>query len=285
MALSFILVGFGVKAAVFPLHVWLPDAHSTAPSPASAILSGLAVKGYLICLLKFLYNVFGSALMQEFAVDRILVLAGAVAIIAGSILALSQDELKRRLAYSTVAQVGYIVLGLGLLNKQGLAGTLFYLASHAVIKSTLFLAAGAIIAATGKKKVSELSGIGRKMPLTMAAFTIGSFGLIGLPLFSGFVGKWYLLLGSIETGKLLPTVVVIAGSILCATYLLPVIRRAYFEPAPDTTNADWQDPQDPGFSQKLALILLAAIVVLLGVVPGPLLELAKRAAVELLLLQ
>lgn len=278
MAFSFILVGFGVKAAIFPLHVWLPDAHSTAPSPASAILSGLAVKGYLICLLKFLYNVFGVTLMREFAVHRILVLAGMIAIIAGSILALTQDELKRRLAYSTVAQVGYIVLGLGLLNKKGLAGTLFYLASHAAIKSTLFLAAGTMLATTGKKNINALAGIGRKMPITMAAFTAGSLGLIGLPLFSGFVGKWYLLLGSMETGKILPTIVIIAGSVLCAAYLLPVIRRAYFEPAPEE---DWQDP---GLPQKIALILLAAAVVLLGIVPGPLLELAKRAAAELLAL-
>ncbi|MDD4680806.1 MAG: proton-conducting transporter membrane subunit, partial [Clostridia bacterium] len=158
MAFSFMLVGFGVKSALFPLHIWLPDAHSAAPSPASAILSGVAVKGYLICLLKILYRVFGHTLMQEFAVHRILVLAGTVAIIAGSILALTQVELKRRLAFSTVAQVGYIILGMGLVNIKGLTGTLFYLASHAVIKSTLFLAAGAIIAATGKKNIHELAG-------------------------------------------------------------------------------------------------------------------------------
>lgn len=278
MALCFILVGFGVKSAIFPLHVWLPDAHSTAPSPASAVLSGLAVKGYLICLLKFLYNVFGVTLMQEFAVHRILVLAGAIAIIAGSILALTQNELKRRLAYSTVAQVGYIVLGFGLLNKTGLAGALFYLASHAAIKSTLFLAAGSMLAATGKKNINALAGIGKKMPITMAAFTIASLGLIGLPLFSGFIGKWHLLLGSMETGNILPTIVIIAGSVLCAAYLLPVIRVAYFEPAPEE---NWQDP---GLPQKTAMILLAAAVVLLGIVRGPVLELARRAAAELLAL-
>ena len=279
MAVSFILVGFGVKSAIFPLHVWLPDAHSTAPSPASAILSGLAVKGYLICLLKFLYSVFGPELMQKFAVHRILALVGAVAIIAGSVLALTQEELKRRLAYSTVAQVGYIILGFGLVNTKGLTGTLFYLASHAVIKSTLFLAAGAMLAATGKKNVRELAGVGRKMPITMAAFTVGSLGLIGIPLFSGFIGKWYLLLGSLEAGNILSVAVIIAGSVLCAAYLLPVIRGAYFEPGPEE---DWQDP---GLPQKIALILLVAAIVILGVVPGPFLELAKRAAAELLALQ
>ena len=279
MAASFMLVGFGVKSALFPLHIWLPDAHSMAPSPASAILSGLAIKGYLICLLKVLYSVFGQTLMKEFTVHRILVLAGMIAIIAGSILALTQDELKRRLAFSTVAQVGYIILGFGLVNTKGLTGTLFYLASHAVIKSSLFLAAGAMIAATGKQHINELAGIGRKMPITMAVFTIGSLGLVGIPLFSGFVGKWYLLLGSLEAGNMLAVAVIITGSVLCAAYLFPILRVAYFEP---TLEEDWQDP---GLPQKIALILLAAAVVVLGVLPGPLLELARRAAAELLVLQ
>ncbi len=279
MAFSFMLVGFGVKSALFPLHIWLPDAHSAAPSPASAILSGVAVKGYLICFLKILYRVFGQTLMQEFAVQRILVLAGTVAIIAGSVLALMQTELKRRLAFSTVAQIGYIIMGMGLMNEKGLTGTLFYLASHAVIKSTLFLAAGAIITATGKKNINELAGIGRKMPITMAAFTISSLGLTGIPLFSGFIGKWNLILGSLESGNIIPIAVIIAGSVLCAAYLFPVLRVAYFERAPEE---DWKDP---GFTQKLALITLASAVVILGVIPGPFLELAERAAAELLMLR
>ena len=276
MAVSFTIIGFGVKAALFPLHVWLPDAHATAPSPASAILSGLAVKGYLICLLKFLYGVFGGVLLRELAVHRILTLLGVTGIIAGSILALAQEELKRRLAYSTVAQVGYLVLGFGSLNVTGLVGALFYLASHAVIKAALFLSAGAIQQATGKRKIRELAGVGRKMPVTMAAFTIGSCGLIGLPLFSGFIGKWYLLLGSWEAGMFLPVAAVLAGSVLCAAYLLPVIRAAYFAPAPEE---DWQDPGRP---QRLALLMLATVVLALGVRPGPFLELARKAAAELL---
>jgi multicomponent Na+:H+ antiporter subunit D len=279
MAFSFMLVGFGVKSALFPLHVWLPDAHSNAPTPASAILSGLAVKGYMICLLKILYCIFGQYLIREFALHKILVLVGMVAIIAGSIFAIAQDELKRRLAFSTVAQVGYIFLGFGLVNTKGLTGTLFYLGSHAVIKSTLFLAAGAMIAATGKKNISELAGVGRKMPITMAAFTIASLGLVGIPLFSGFVGKWNLILGCLEAGNILPIIVIIVGSVLCATYLFPVIRIAYFEPAPEE---DWQDPK---LLQNIALILLSAAVIILGVLPGPFLELASRAAVELLMLQ
>ena len=279
MAMTFILVGFGVKSALFPLHVWLPDAHSNAPTPASAILSSLAVKGYIIVLIKIMYGVFGQNLMQEFNIHRILVLAGMIAIITGSLFALTQDELKRRLAYSTVAQIGYLFLGMGLMNAKGLTGTLFYLGSHAVIKSSLFLAAGAMIAATGKKKVSDLAGIGKKMPITMAVFTIGSLGLIGIPLFSGFIGKWYLILGSLESGNILAVAVIILGSVLCAAYLLPIIRIAYFEPAPK------ENIKDPGLSQKIALIMLAVAVLVLGIIPGPILELAKRAALELLMIQ
>ncbi len=278
MAMSFIFVGFGIKSALFPLHLWLPDAHSNAPTPASAILSGLAVKGYIICFLKFLYNVFGPDLMREFNLNRILVLAGMIAIIAGSLFALNQDELKRRLAYSTVAQIGYLFLGLGLMNSQGLKGTLFYLASHAVIKTTLFLSAGAMISASGKKNVSELAGIGKKMPITMGAFTIASLGLIGIPLFSGFIGKWHLLLGSLESGNILAVAVIIIGSVLCAAYLLPIIRIAYFEPAGE------EDVKDPALPQKTALIMLAVTVVVLGVIPGPMLELAGRASIELLMI-
>lgn len=279
MAMNFITIGFGVKSAFFPLHIWLPDAHSNAPTPASAILSGLAVKGYIICFLKLMYNVFGPNLMVHFNINRILVLAGMVAIIIGSLFAIIQDELKRRLAYSTVAQVGYIFLGLGLMNETALKGTLFYLASHAVIKSSLFLAAGAIISATGKKNISELAGVGRKMPITMGVFTIGSLGLIGIPMFSGFVGKWYLLLGSLESGNIIAAIVIILGSVLCAAYLLPIIRIAYFEPALDL------ELHDPALPQRIGLIMLAVAVVILGVLPGPMLELAGRAAAELLMIQ
>lgn len=279
IAMSFILVGFGIKSALFPLHIWLPDAHSNAPTPASAILSGLAVKGYIICLLKFMYNVFGQNLMEQFSMDRILVLGGMIAIIGGSLFALTQNELKRRLAYSTVAQIGYLFLGMGLINTKGLKGTLFYLGSHAVIKSALFLSAGAMITATGKKNISDLAGVGKNMPITMAVFTVASLGLIGIPLFSGFIGKWYLLLGSLESGNILSAIVIILGSVLCAAYLLPIIRIAYFEPAME------EDLKDPGLPQKIALVMLAVAVVVLGVFPGPMLELASRAALELLKIQ
>ncbi|HHV94490.1 MAG TPA: hypothetical protein GXX47_08165 [Firmicutes bacterium] len=275
LAASFFLVGLGVKSALFPLHVWLPDALSCAPSPASAVLSGLAVKGYLICLMKVLYNVFGGSLIQQLALDKIITVLGMAGIIAASLFALAQDELKRRLAFSTVAQLGYALLGMGLVNASALTGALFYMAAHAASTAVLFLAAGAIVTATGKKRVSELAGIGRKMPVTMAAFTVGSLSLAGVPLFAGFVGKWNLLLGSLEAGNWLGAAAVIVGSVLCGAYLFPVIRAAYLEPAPSDDKR-----QDPGWLQKLSMILLGAAVIILGVMPGPFLKLARRAAVD-----
>lgn len=278
MAFSFLLVGFGVKSALFPLHLWLPDAHSSAPAPASAILSGLAVKGYIICLLKILFNVFGHTIMESFALNKIFIVAGAMAIIAGSVLALKQDELKTRLAFSTVAQVGYIFLGFGLVNPEGLTGALFYLASHGVSKAVLFLAAGAMISISGKKNISQLAGIGKKMPITMGAFTVGSLSLVGIPMFSGFLGKWHLLTGSINGGNPLAVAVIIIGSILCAAYLFPVLRIAYFEQA---SGEDWHDP---GVAQRIALLILVVAIIGLGIFPGPFMEFARRAAVDLLAL-
>lgn len=278
LAMSFILIGFGVKSALFPLHIWLPDAHSNAPTPASAILSGLAVKGYIICFMKFMYNVFGQDLMIQFNMDKVLVLMGMLAIIIGSLFALSQEELKRRLAYSTVAQIGYLFLGLGLMNQLGLKGMLFYMASHAVVKASLFLASGSMIAASGKTKIKDMAGIGRKMPVTMGVFTIASLSLIGIPLLSGFVGKWYLLLGGLESGNILAALVIILGSVLCAAYLLPIIRIAYFEKGND------EKMEDPALAQKVALIILAVAIVALGILPGSVLELAGRAASEILMI-
>ncbi len=189
---------------------------------------------------------FGQTLMRQFTVHQVLTVTGIVAILAGSILALKQDELKRRLAYSTVAQIGYIVLGFGFVNVRGLGGSLFYLASHALIKSTLFLAAGALISATGKKNTSVNWRVWAvNCPLRWPPLQRPAWGVSGHSAFSGFVGKWHLLLGSLDAHNAAAAIVIIVGSVLCATYLFPVLRIAYFEPAPADQN--WHDP---GLAQK-----------------------------------
>ena len=232
LAVSFVIIGFGVKAAVFPLHVWLPDAHAPAPSPASAILSGLAVKGYLLCLLKFLYGVFGGVLLRELAVHRILTLLGVAGIIAGSLLALTQEELKRRLAYSTVAQVGYLVLGGGLLNATGLAGALFYLASHAVIKATPVFGGWRHPGGDREEQDPGVGGGGPENAADHGRFHHWQLRSDQAAPVLRFHRQVVSLVGGLEAGMILPVVAILAGSVLCAAYLLPVIRTAYFRPAP-----------------------------------------------------
>lgn len=276
IALSFFLVGFGVKAAIFPLHVWLPDAHTSAIAPASAVLSGLAVKGYILGLIKVFYFTIGPVLLDGLTVSPLLLNLGIVGVVGGSLFALSQDELKRRLAFSTVAQISYIFIGLGLANSNAMTGALFHITSHALIKSALFLAAGSIITRTGKHSIHELGGIGRRMPVTMGVFTIGSLAMVGLPLMSGFIGKWSLLTGSLEAGSTVGTVVIVLGSLLSAAYLLPIVRVAYFEPS------DGNQVKEMSFTQLAPMVALVLAVIVLGTFPGPVFQLASRAAISLL---
>mgnify|MGYP000923696951 FL=1 len=277
VSLSFFMVGFGVKSALFPLHVWLPDAHSAAIAPSSAMLSSLAIKGYIIALLKVFYVAVGAEIITRLPITNILAVLGMLAIIAGALFALAQDELKRRLAFSTVSQVGYIFLGIGLGNIQCLTGSFMHILSHAITKALLFLAAGSIIKRTGKTRISEMAGVGFEMPVTLGVFAVGSLSMIGIPLFSGFVSKWQLLLGSLARGNYLSVIVLVGGSLLAAAYLLPVLRTAFFE-------RPVQNPvvTEMAYVQLVAMLFLAVVILMVGVSPGVVLQLAKQAAMTLL---
>lgn len=277
MGMSFFMVGFGVKSALFPLHVWLPDAHSTAITPASAMLSSLAIKGYIIALLKVFYMAVGAQIILALPITNILLVLGMVAIIAGALFALAQDELKRRLAFSTVSQVGYIFLGIGLGTVQGLGGSLMHILSHAITKALLFLAAGSIVKYTGKSKISEMAGVGYQMPVTVGVFTVGALSMVGIPLFSGFVSKWQLLLGSLQAGNYLAVLVLVLGSLLAAAYLLPVVRVAFFQKPEEKPLYG-----EAAYVQLVAMLFLAVLIILVGTFPGALLELAQQAARTLL---
>ena len=225
------LFGFA-KNALMPLHSWLPAA-MVAPTPVSALLHAVAVvkTGVFATLRVFLF-VFGPDAMRLLGADALAIGVAAFTIVAGSLLALGQDNLKARLAFSTVSQLSYIVLGAALLTPSGIVGGIAHVTNHAVSKITLFLCAGSIYVSTHKTEVSQMSGLARRMPWTMAAFALASVSMVGIPPASGFISKWYLALGSVERGSAWLLGVLLASSLLNAAYLGPVVYRAYFEEAP-----------------------------------------------------
>jgi multicomponent Na+:H+ antiporter subunit D len=233
-----LLFFFGfAKAAVMPFHAWLPAA-MVAPTPVSALLHAVAVvKVGAFCILRVITGVFGTELLSALHLDTAMCLIAAFTILAASLIALNQDGLKLRLAFSTVGQLSYIVLGAALLSPKGLTGGMIHIVMHAFGKITLFFCAGAIFVATGLRNISEMAGLGRKMPVTFACFLLGSLSVIGLPPCGGFISKWYLLLGTLEANRLLMLFVLLSSSLLNAAYFLPVVYRAYFS-NPDTAPHD-----------------------------------------------
>ncbi len=216
------------KAALMPFHAWLPAA-MVAPTPVSALLHAVAVvKVGVFSILRVLTGVFGVPLLDNLHLGVPIAYIAAFTVLAASLIALTQDELKRRLAFSTIGQLAYIVLGAALLSPRGLTGGMMHIAMHAFGKITLFFCAGAIFVATGRKYIRDMVGIGRRMPVTMGAFFVGSLSVIGLPPGGGFVSKWYLLLGAMESGQMLLLAVFLASSLLNAAYFLPITYRAFF---------------------------------------------------------
>jgi multicomponent Na+:H+ antiporter subunit D len=228
ISLALFTVGLGVKSAMFPLHVWLPDAHSNAPSSSSAILSAVVLKAFVFLLIKILYRIFGLEMIHEFAILDLILILGTVGMLMGSILAIRQKEIKRLIAYSSVAQMGYIFFGIGLGNELGVTMAIFHMLGHAVTKSALFLAVGAMIEKTGKKEIKELRGIGKEMPVTLGIFTMGALSMVGIPILPGFISKWYLALASIEGGQFILIGAILLSSLLNAVYYFPIVINGYF---------------------------------------------------------
>ncbi|MEE9280294.1 MAG: monovalent cation/H+ antiporter subunit D family protein [Myxococcota bacterium] len=225
------LYAFGIgKAALMPFHRWLPAA-MVAPTPVSALLHAVAVvKAGVFAVLKVVVYVFGVDFLQVSGVSSWLTYVAAITILAASVIALTKDNLKARLAYSTVSQLAHIVLGAALATSSSVVGGGLHMATHAMGKITLFFCAGAIDVATRKKSVSELDGIGRSMPFTMGAFLLGSLSIIGLPPFGGAWSKWYLVLGAAEGERFLFIGVLMLSSLLSIGYLMPIVARAFFAP-------------------------------------------------------
>jgi len=263
------LFGFA-KNALVPLHSWLPAA-MVAPTPVSALLHAVAVvkTGVFSTLRVFLF-VFGPDAMRELGADQLALGAASVTILVGSLLALGQDNLKARLAFSTVSQLSYIILGGALLNHSGVVGGVAHITNHAVSKITLFLCAGSIYVSTRKTEISQLSGVARRMPWTMAAFAIASLSVVGIPGTSGCISKWYLTLGSVELHSLTLLGVLLVGSLLSAAYLGPVVYKAYFEEAHDSEHHQIREVP----WMVIPLVLTAVASLLLGMYPDPVLRLA-----------
>jgi len=238
--LALYMFGIG-KAALMPFHRWLPSA-MVAPTPVSALLHAVAVvKAGVFTVLKVVVYIFGIDLLAETGASHWLIGVASFTLIVASLVALTRDNLKARLAYSTISQLAYIVLGAALASTYGILGGALHIATHALGKITLFMCAGAIYVATHKTEISEMDGLGRRMPFTYGAFLIGALSIIGLPPFAGVWSKWYLAMGAVDTGMWLVVAIYMISSLLNVAYLIPVVARGFFrpsaEPAPQSVGA------------------------------------------------
>jgi multicomponent Na+:H+ antiporter subunit D len=228
ISLSLIMVGLGVKSALFPLHTWLPDAHSSAPSTSSALLSSLVLKAPIVFLIKIIYQVYGLEIINQTPIFTILLYLGIAGMILGSIYAIYQKEIKRVIAYSTVAQMGYIFFGIGLGTEFGLMVSLFHVFAHALTKAMLFLCVGSMIEQSGYKYKDQFRGIGKEMPVTLGAFTLGALSMVGIPIFPGFISKWYFSIATINADQYIYLAFILASSLLNAVYYFPIVINGYF---------------------------------------------------------
>ena len=272
---AFFVIGISIKMALFPMHAWLPGAYSDAPSAVSALIAATTTKVAAYVLVRVMFFVFEP----RFSVDMIPVTTllswmGAIAMILGSVMAIAQSDLKRLLAYSSVAQIGYIVLGVGLANPMGLTGGLLHLVSHAFAKGCLFLVAGAIVYRTGIREIRELRYLSVKMPWTAATFTVAAFSMIGIPPTSGFFSKLYLILGAIDAEQWLFVAVILVSSMLALMYFVNVVRYIYFPPedaaAGGASREGFERParDEAPLTMVVPMVILAVATVLLGLFNG-----------------
>ncbi len=272
--LMMFVFGFA-KAGIMPFHSWLPAA-MVAPTPVSALLHAVAVvKVGAFSIVRVVTGIFGIDFLLSFNLGALVAAIASVTIIVSSCIALSQDEFKRRLAYSTIGQLSYIILGVALLSPKGVTGGMLHIAMHAFGKITLFFCAGAVFVATGKKYISQMVGIGKAMPITMGAFLVGSLSIIGLPPTGGFISKWYLVLGTLQAEQPIMLLVLLSSSLLNAAYFMPIFYKAFF-----------CTPEESMFENKFAeapmmcvvpLVITAFISFALFFAPQPFLNLAELA--------
>ena len=235
-AFAFMIVGLCMKLALFPLHLWLPNAYAFAPSIVTTFLAATATKVAVYVMIRFIFDVFGFEFsFTHFPLQEVLLTLGIAGIFVASVVAIYQDNLKRMLAYSSVAQVGYIILGISFASQTGIMATLLHMLNHGLMKAALFLALAAVVYRMGIAQLSQMHGIASRMPLTMAAFLIGGLSLIGVPLTVGFISKWYLVSAALENGWWAVAAAILLGSLLSVVYIWRVIEVAYFKPVSEST--------------------------------------------------
>ncbi len=289
LTLVFLFFLFGIgKAAIMPVHSWLPAA-MVAPTPVSALLHAVAVVNTgVFCVLRVMFHVFGVDLMKLLNLGTITSVLASFTILCASMIALTRDNLKERLAYSTISQLSYITLGGALLSPSGMAGGVLHIANHAFSKITLFFCAGSIYVASHKTNISQMNGIGRQMPWTLTAFAVATLSMIGIPLSAGFVSKWYLAIGTMEADQVLILFVLLTSTLLNAMYFIPIVYRAFFRPPSDNE----ADPHGAGDKDGGAdgthhiqesspfivvpLMVTAVISLILGMFPDILLALVRQ---------
>jgi len=252
------LMGFGLKAALVPFHAWLPDAHPSAPAPISAVLSGLLIKvSGVYALTRIFFNIFGLTP----ALSQVLMWTAAVSVVVAAFLALGQKDIKRMLAYSSVSQVGYIVLGIGLGTPLGLAGGLFHLLNHALAKGLLFLNSGSVQQATGTRDLEEMGGLARRMPVTAGTSLVGALSVAGVPPLGGFWSKLLIIIALVQAGEGVLAVIAVLASVLTLWYYLILQRKAFF----GKLNERWRDVREAPFWMAAATVVLALLVIGMGI--------------------
>ena len=275
-------LGFGVKAAIFPLHKWLIKA-SVAPTPVTALLHAVAVvKSGAFAAIRLTYYCFGTSFLAGRWVQYAAIALTAFTIVYGSSMAVRETHFKRRMAYSTVANLSYILFGAALMTPEGLTGSLLHMAAHACIKILAFFCVGAVMHCTGRTSIFELDGIGKKMPVTFVCFTLSAFALMGLPPFSGFVSKWYLLTAAAKSGGFayVGAGALLVSALLTAIYMLTVVRRAWF-PDKGADLASLEAVHEADWKMLVPLVILAAGTLLCGVFSAPILDAARAVALGL----
>ncbi len=261
-ALAFLVAGIGLKLALFPVHLWLPNAYTYAPSVVSAFIAATATKVAVYMLIRVLYTVFGAGYsFERMPLQPILVALSVVGIFVTSLMAWTQSDAKRLLAYSSVAQIGYMVIGLALATAAGLTAAIIHLFNHALMKGALFLALGAVAYRIGSTRIEQMAGLGRVMPWTLSAFAIGGLSIIGIPLTAGFISKWYLIVAALEFGWWWLAAAVLAASLIAVMYIWKVIESAWFRELPEAR----RDLREAPLSLLVPVWLLVAANVWFGI--------------------